>query len=95
MRIHRASCGRDWGLCRFEDNKATFGGAVFLVVDEQIDLVRRRNYLIARTTFRNNNADYEGGALHVSSTKTESNLVSQNAFVFLLTVEESAFRENT
>ena len=81
--------------CRFVDNKATFGAAIFLVVDEQVDPIRRNEYRVAGTVFRNNNVEFEGGSIYVSSTRTESNSVSLNARSFLLLVEGSNFTNNT
>ena len=80
---------------RFEDNKANFGAAIFLVVDEQVDPIRRNEYRIADTVFRNNNVELEGGGIYVSSTRIESNSILPNALRFLLLVEGSLFANNT
>ena len=83
--------------CRFEDNKATFGAAIFLVVDEQVDPTRWILYRVAGAIFRNNNVEVEGGGIYVSNTRTEFNSVSvlPNARIFLLQMEDSSFTNNT
>ena len=80
---------------RFEDNRATFGGAIFLVVDEQVDPIRRSDYRVDSAVFQNNSVEFEGGGIYVSSTRTEFNSVSLNAASFLLLVEGSQFTNNT
>ena len=77
------------------DNKATFGAAIFLVVDEQVDPIRRNEYRVANTVFRNNNVEFEGGGIHMSSTRIESNSASLNAGRFLLLLESNNFTGNT
>ena len=81
--------------CRFENNKATFGGAIFLVVDEQVNPIRWNEYRVDSAVFQNNCVEFEGGGIYVSSTLTESNSVSSNAHSFLLLVEGSQFTNNT
>ena len=80
---------------RFEDNNATFGAAIFFVVDEQVDPTRRHAYRIAKTAFQRNRAEIEGGAVYVSTTKTDTNSLSLNAAHFRLLFEQSFFGENS
>ena len=80
---------------RFEDNEANFGAAIFLVVDEKVDINRRDAYRIAGAVFRNNSVEFTGGGIYVSGTRTESLSVSLNARSFLLLVEGSLFTNNT
>ena len=93
--IQRKSEKRDWCRCRFAYNKGTFGGGLFLALDHNVHPSRRNAYRVANAAFRENRVEVEGGAIYVTTTRTESDSGSLNAHSFLVLIEKSSFRQNT
>eukprot|EP00210_Caulerpa_lentillifera_P003725 g3558.t1 len=77
----------------FENNFANFGSAIFIFVNNAIDIWRDR-YQITDAVFENNTANSDGGAVRVGSSTLANNLFPYNARRRTVVFRHCIFRNN-
>jgi len=80
-------------MYRFEGNSANFGGGIFTIVDNSVDIVSGF-YRIAGTEFMNNSASSDGGAIKAISLNSNNDLFPFNADAYTVRILDSILQRN-
>jgi len=78
----------------FEVNRAGFGGALFVFVDNDMEEIFGGLYDIKETEFINNIANSNGGAVRIGSSASANDRFPRNAVERSLQFLECVFRNN-
>eukprot|EP00210_Caulerpa_lentillifera_P008407 g8019.t1 len=81
------------GFCRFDENIANFGGGIFAIVDNSVNIIGGL-YRIQGVDFMHNIANSDGGAIRLGSLNSNNDLFPSNADAVTVRIAECDFIRN-